>query len=284
MSKALMIQGTASGVGKTIITAGLCRIFADRGYDVAPFKSQNMSNYAYVIPGGLQVSRAQAVQAIGARCTLTTDMNPILLKPLGDYYVELYVGGRLYHERIHAKQYYEEFVLTDGLKHAGVALSVLQEKFDLVILEGAGSPAEINLQKYDIANMRMAERAGAAVLLVADIDRGGSFASLVGTMNLIEEQYRQMVRGFILNKFRGDDKILQPAFERVRAITGIPILGTIHMLDNMCIPEEDSLGATKPSEIAWTKQDTDMIDTQLDRVAGIILESVGFKEIENMIR
>ena len=194
--KSLMIQGTSSGAGKTILVAALCRIFSDKGYSVAPFKSQNMSNFAYVTPD-FEISRAQAIQAIASRCKITPDLNPILLKPLGNYYSVVYVNGKRY-KKMHAKEYYEKFVNDMGITTASKSLKILQKNFDLVILEGAGSPAEINLQKFDIANMKIAQKAKASVLLISDIDRGGSFASLVGTMALIEEKYQKNGKRFHL--------------------------------------------------------------------------------------
>ncbi len=151
-----MIQGTSSGAGKTILVAALCRIFSDKGYRVAPYKSQNMSNFAYITPD-FEISRAQAIQAIAARCDITSDLNPILLKPLGNYYSMVYLNGKRY-KKMHAKDYYEKFVNSEGIKNASRSLKTLQKNFDLIILEGAGSPAEINLQKFDIANMKMAQR------------------------------------------------------------------------------------------------------------------------------
>jgi len=200
--KSLMIQGTASGVGKTTLVAALCRIFSDKGYTVAPFKSQNMSNFGYATPD-FEISRAQVIQAIGARCKIESDLNPIMLKPLGNYYSSVYLNGKRY-KKMHAKDYYSNFVNTKGIKAATDSLFRLQNNYDLVILEGAGSPAEINLQKYDIANMKIAQKVNASVLLVADIDKGGSFASLAGTMALIEKRYQKLIKGFVLNKFRGD--------------------------------------------------------------------------------
>ena len=189
--KSLMIQGTSSGAGKTTLVAALCRIFSDKGYSVAPFKSQNMSNFAYITPD-FEISRAQAIQAFGARCDITPDLNPILLKPVGNYSSIVYLNGKRF-KKMHAREYYEKFVNTEGMKIASKSLRTLQKNFDLVIMEGAGSPAEINLQKYDIANMKMAKKANANVLLVTDIDRGGSFASLAGTMALIQKQYQKLV-------------------------------------------------------------------------------------------
>ncbi|MEK6866503.1 MAG: cobyric acid synthase, partial [Thermoproteota archaeon] len=200
--KSLMIQGTSSGSGKTTLVAALCRIFADKGFSVAPFKSQNMSNYAYKTKD-FEISRAQAIQAIAARCEITPDLNPILLKPLGNYYSNVYLNGKMF-KKMHATEYYQKFVQTRGLSIATKSLKFLQKNYDLVILEGAGSPAEINLEKYDIANMKMAEISNSSVLLITDIDRGGSFASIVGTMSLLDKRYQKLIKGFVINKFRGD--------------------------------------------------------------------------------
>ncbi|MFB5648657.1 MAG: cobyric acid synthase, partial [Candidatus Nitrosomaritimum aestuariumsis] len=180
--KSLMIQGTSSGAGKTTLVTALCRIFSNKGFSVAPFKSQNMSNFGYKWKG-FEISRAQAIQAMAARCEITPDLNPIMLKPLGDYYSDVFLLGKKY-KKMHAKQYYEKFVRSQGLKTALRSIRSLENKHDFVILEGAGSPAEINLDKFDIANMKMAEKVNSSVLLVTDIDRGGSFASIVGTLAL----------------------------------------------------------------------------------------------------
>ncbi len=278
--KSLMIQGTSSGAGKTTLVAALCRIFSDKGFSVAPFKSQNMSNFGYVTPE-FEISRAQAIQAIAARCPIESDLNPILLKPLGNYYSTVYLNGKRF-KKIHAKDYYSKFVKTKGIKIATDSLSKLKEKYDLVILEGAGSPAEINLQKYDIANMQMAQKANASVLLVSDIDKGGSFASLVGTMSLIENKYQKLVKGFLLNKFRGDIDVLKPGFKKIKQLTGIPILGTIPMIQ-MDIPEEDSLNV-KPKEIKWTKNNISKIDKELDKLAKTVKDNLDLKKIEMMIK
>ena len=248
--KSLMIQGTSSGAGKTTLVAALCRIFSDKGYSVAPFKSQNMSNYAYTTPE-FEISRAQAIQAIGSRCEITPDLNPILLKPVGNYNSIVYLNGKRY-KKMHAKEYYEKFVNHEGIKIASKSLKKLQKNNDLVILEGAGSPAEINLQKFDIANMKIANIANASVLLVSDIDKGGSFASLVGTMTLIEKKYQKLVKGFVFNKFRGDLEVLKPGYKKLKNITKIPVLGTIPLM-TLDLPEEDSLHAN-PKEIKWTKK------------------------------
>ena len=278
--KSLMIQGTASGVGKTTLVAALCRIFSDKGYKVAPFKSQNMSNFGYATPD-FEISRAQVIQAIAARCKIEPDLNPIMLKPLGNYSSLVYLNGKRY-KKMHAKDYYSNFVNTKGIKAATDSLFRLQNNNDLVILEGAGSPAEINLQKYDIANMKIAQKANASVLLVADIDKGGSFASLVGTMNLIEKRYQKLIKGFVLNKFRGDIDVLKPGFRKIKQLTKIPVLGTIPML-KMNLPEEDSLNV-KAKEITWTKNNISKIDKELDKLAKIVKKNLDLKKIEMLIK
>ena len=276
----LMIQGTSSGAGKTTLVAALCRIFSDKGYRVAPFKSQNMSNFAYITPE-FEISRAQAIQAIGARCNITSDLNPILLKPLGNYNSLVYLNGK-YYKKMHAKDYYEKFVNTQGIKIAFKSLKTLQDNFDLLILEGAGSPAEINLQKFDIANMKIAQKANASVILVSDIDKGGSFASLVGTMTLIEKKYQKLVKGFVFNKFRGDIDMLKPGFNKLKKITHVPVLGTIPLM-TLNLPEEDSLNA-KPKDIVWTKKNISKIDNDLNRLAETVRSSINIKSIEKMLQ
>lgn len=278
--KSLMIQGTSSGAGKTTLVAALCRIFSEKGYRVAPFKSQNMSNFAYIAPE-FEISRAQAIQAIGARCDITSDLNPILLKPVGDYYSMVYLNGKHY-KKMHAKNYYKKFVNSEGIKIASKSLKTLQKNFDLIILEGAGSPAEINLQKYDIANMRIAQKANASVLLVSDIDKGGSFASIVGTMELIEKKYQKLVKGFVFNKFRGDIEVLKPGFQKLKNITKIPVMGTIPMM-KLNLPEEDSLNA-KPKDFLWTKKNISKIDNELNNLAKTVKSNIDIKSIERMLR
>ncbi len=278
--KSLMIQGTSSGAGKTTLVAALCRIFSDKGYNVAPYKSQNMSNFAYITPD-FEISRAQAIQAIAARCDITSDLNPILLKPLGNYYSLVYLNGKRY-KKMHAKDYYEKFVNLEGIKIASRSLKILQKNFDLIILEGAGSPAEINLQKFDIANMKIAQKANASVLLISDIDKGGSFASIVGTMALIEKKYQKLVKGFVFNKFRGDINVLKPGFQKLKNITKIPVMGTIPMM-TLDLPEEDSLNV-KPKEIAWTKKNISKIDNELNKLAKTVKSNIDIKSIERMLQ
>ena len=278
--KSLMIQGTSSGAGKTTLVAALCRIFSDKGYTVAPFKSQNMSNFAYITPD-FEISRAQAIQAFGARCNITPDLNPILLKPVGNYSSIVYLNGKRF-KKMHAQEYYEKFVNIEGMKIATKSLKTLQKNFDLVIMEGAGSPAEINLQKYDIANMKIAKKANADVLLVTDIDKGGSFASLVGTMNLIDKKYQKLVKGFIFNKFRGDIDVLKPGFKKLKNITKIPTFGTIPLI-SLNLPEEDSLNA-KPKHITWSKKNISKIDDELNKLSKTVKSNIDINSIEKMLQ
>jgi len=278
--KSLMIQGTSSGAGKTTLVAALCRIFSDKGYSVAPFKSQNMSNFGYVTPN-FEISRAQAIQAIGARCDITPDLNPILLKPVGNYSSVVYLNGKRF-KKMHAKEYYEKFVNFKGMKLASKSLQTLQKNFDLVIIEGAGSPAEINLQKYDIANMKIAKKANANVLLVTDIDKGGSFASLAGTMALIEKKYQKLVKGFIFNKFRGDIDVLKPGFKKLKNLTHIPVIGTIPLIP-LNLPEEDSLNS-KPKDIIFNRKNILKIDNELDKLSKIVKSNMDINSIEKMLQ
>jgi len=277
--KSLMIQGTSSGSGKTTLVAALCRIFADKGFSVAPFKSQNMSNYAYKTKD-FEISRAQAIQAIAARCEITSDLNPILLKPLGNYYSNVYLNGKMF-KKMHATEYYKKFVKTKGLNIATKSLESLQKNYELVILEGAGSPTEINLEKSDIANMKMAEIANSSVLLITDIDRGGSFASIVGTMSLLDKRHQKLIKGFVINKFRGDINILKPGFKKLKEITKRPVLGTIPMID-FDLPEEDSLGG-KAKNIIWTRKNLDKIESEIDKLSKLVNSNLNIKKIEKMI-
>jgi len=275
-----MIQGTSSGAGKTTLVTALCRIFSKKGYKVSPFKSQNMSNYSYKTKE-FEISRAQAIQAVAARAQITPDINPILLKPLGNYRSEVFLQGK-YYKKMYAKDYYKKFALSQGLKVATFSLQKLQKENDLVIIEGAGSPAEINLEKFDIANMRIAQRAKSPVLLITDIDRGGSFASIVGTLALLDSRYKKLIKGFVINKFRGDLSVLKPGFVKLKKNTGRPILGVIP-LAKFSLPEEDSLGV-KAKHIRWNKTNLKKINSEIDKLSKLVQKSLNIKEIERMIR
>lgn len=278
--KSLMIQGTSSGSGKTTLVAALCRIFSNKGYSVAPFKSQNMSNFSF-IGNGFEISRAQAIQAVAARCQIMPELNPILLKPLGNYYSTVFLNGKKF-KKMHATEYYHKFVRTKGMNLAIKSLNYLQKNYDLVILEGAGSPAEINLQKFDIANMKMAEKAQSPVLLITDIDRGGSFASIVGTMSLLDKKYQKLIKGFVINKFRGDVSLLKPGFRKIKEKTKRPVLGAIPMFD-FDLPEEDSLNV-KAKNLVWSNKNIKKMDIEIDKLSKFVNKNLNIKEIERMIK
>ena len=276
----LMVQGTSSAAGKTVLVAALCRIFSNMGLAVAPFKSQNMSNLSYN-GDGFEISRAQAVQAVAARCKITPDLNPILLKPLGNYASDVFLRGKRF-KRMQARDYYGKFAVKRGLDLTLESFSRLQAGHDLVILEGAGSPAEINMQRYDIANMKIAKKTGAAVLIVSDIERGGSFASIVGTLELLDQKYRDLVEGFVINKFRGDIKILEPGLKKLARITKKPVLGTIPMLD-VTLPEEDSLGADA-EPFAWNDAGVRLLERRISKLAALVEKNLNIGKIVRLTK
>ncbi|MCS7312416.1 MAG: cobyric acid synthase [Acidobacteria bacterium] len=234
----LMVQGTASHVGKSVLVAGLCRLFADLGYRVAPFKAQNMALNAYVTLDGAEVGRAQAEQAAAAGVELRAEMNPILLKPEADSRVQVVVLGQPWRS-VAARDYPRlRRSLWSVIRRS---LEVLRAEYDLVLIEGAGSPAEINLRQTDLVNMRVARYAGAPVLLVGDIDRGGVFASLYGTLKLLTSSERRLVRGLIINKFRGDPTLLGDGVARLERLTGRRVVGIVPYIDDLRVAAEDSV-------------------------------------------
>jgi adenosylcobyric acid synthase len=239
-AKTLMIQGTTSYSGKSLMVTGFCKIFRDMGYRVAPFKSQNMSLNSYVTLDGAEIARSQATQAFAAGVEPTADMNPILLKPQGDSTSQIVLMGRPYAD-YDAESYYEKFTLTEGIRVVEQAFNRLAENYEIVIIEGAGSPAEINLYEKEIANMRIADLTRSPVLLVADIDRGGVFASIVGTLQLLKPEHRRRVKGFLINKFRGDITLLKPGIIELEKITKKKVLGVIPYLLDLTLPDEDSV-------------------------------------------
>lgn len=236
---AIMLQGTASDVGKSVVTTALCRIFKQDGLQVAPFKSQNMALNSYVTPDGKEIGRAQGVQAEACGIAATTDMNPVLIKPTGDMQSQIVVHGKPF-RHMSAMNYRKEF-LPEARILVTESIVRLKSEYDVVVMEGAGSPAEINLKHNDIVNMNMAAWADAPVILVADIDRGGVFAFIVGTLELLEPEERERVKGFIINKFRGDLALLQPGLDWLEERTGKPVLGVLPYVHNLDIEAEDSV-------------------------------------------
>ena len=236
-AKCIMVQGTMSGAGKSLLCAALCRIFAQDGLHTAPFKSQNMALNSFVTRDGLEMGRAQVVQAQAAGVEPDVRMNPILLKPSSDVGSQVIVNGEV-RGQMKASQYFKmkKSLIPDILR----AYNSLAEDFDVIVIEGAGSPAEINLRQDDIVNMGMARMGQAPVLLCGDIDRGGVFAQLYGTVALLEEDERRRIKGVVVNKFRGDRAILEPGLKTLEQLCGIPVAGVIPYA-HVDIDDEDSL-------------------------------------------
>ncbi|MEX0777978.1 MAG: cobyric acid synthase [Phycisphaeraceae bacterium] len=237
-ARCLAVLGTGSDVGKSIIVTGLCRLYRGRGVDVAPFKAQNMSNNSYVTLDGGEMGRAQIVQAQAARVEPTVDMNPVLLKPSADITAQVIVQGKA----IGTRQASEYFADTDALfASARQSLGRLRDRHELIIMEGAGSCGEVNLRSRDFVNFRMAHAADAPVVLVADIDKGGVFAQIVGTMEVIPEEDRQRVAGFIVNRFRGDAALFADGIAWIQQRTGLPVLGLVPWFYHIQIDSEDGM-------------------------------------------
>jgi len=237
MAKPIMIVGTMSSAGKSFITAGLCRIFRQDGYKVAPFKSQNMALNSYITDQGLEMGRAQVMQAEAAGIAPSVHMNPILLKPTNDKGSQVIVNGEVLGNMSAADYYKMKHTL---IPHIQAAYDTLSQENDIIVIEGAGSPAEINLKSCDIVNMGLAKLVDAPVLLVGDIDRGGVFASLAGTMLLLDEEEKARIKGVIINKFRGDVEILKPGLDMLTDIIHRPVVGVVPMTD-VVLDDEDSL-------------------------------------------
>jgi adenosylcobyric acid synthase len=237
-AKTLMIQGTGSGVGKSVITAALCRIFFQDGYSTAPFKAQNMALNSFVTRDGGEIGRAQAVQAAAAKIEPTVDMNPVLMKPSSDRRAQIILHGKpignfsAAEYSSHKKKLFAK--VTGSLKK-------LRSEYEVVVIEGAGSPAEVNLRKKDIVNMSIAKHSQTPVILVGDIDKGGVLAWLVGTLDLLEKDERKLVKGFIINKFRGDRRLFSGGVKYLEKKTGIKVLGVLPYLHDIDVPEEDSV-------------------------------------------
>lgn len=275
MAKAIMIQGTMSNAGKSLIAAGLCRIFRQDGFRVAPFKSQNMALNSYITEEGLEMGRAQVVQAQAAGAEPSVDMNPILLKPSSDTGSQVIVRG-VPIGTMAAKEYFRyKKTLVPAIVEA---YGRLDREYDIIVIEGAGSPAEINLKSDDIVNMGMAKLAGAPVLLAGDIDRGGVFAQLYGTVMLLEPEERAMIKGLIINKFRGDKTILDPGVEMIEKLCGIPAVGVVPYMD-VDIEDEDSLSSRLSPGRAAAKTGVDIAVIRFPRLSNFtdlqVFERIG---------
>ncbi|MBT6046897.1 MAG: cobyric acid synthase [Candidatus Scalindua sp.] len=242
MARAIMVQGTGSDVGKSILVCALCRVFRQEGLKVAPFKAQNMSNNSYVTVDGREMGRAQVAQAEAAGIQPEAEMNPILLKPSGNNGSQIITMGRpLRH--MTANEYYKN--KDSMLEIAKEAYQSLSNEYDVIVIEGAGSPAEINIKDNDIVNMKIAEIADAPVILVTDIERGGSFAWIVGTLELLDSDERDRVMGVIINKFRGDMGILESGIDMLEERINKPVLGVLPYFTNIDVDDEDSMNLDK---------------------------------------
>ncbi len=273
-SKSIMVQGTASSVGKSVITAGLCRIFKQDGYEVAPFKSQNMALNSFITREGKEMGRAQVVQAEAAGKEPSIEMNPILLKPTTDKKAQVILQGQVF-GNMSAVEYHDfKPRLADMVREVYDGLAA---KNDIVVLEGAGSPAEINLRDKDIVNMGMAGIADSPVILVGDIDKGGVFASLAGTMLLLSEEEKARVKGVIINKFRGDVEILKPGLKMLEDIIKVPVLGVLPYT-KLNIEDEDSLAEKFAAAGRSTKAGIDIAVVKTPRMSNF----TDFNALENL--
>ena len=280
-AKLLMIQGTTSGAGKSTIVIALCRIFSDMGYKVCPFKAQNMTSNFHILKekkSARAMARIQAVQAVAARVEPDIRMNPILLRPLANNISEIILGG-LKNLHMSAEDYYSSFVLQKGFPKVLQDLESLRKENDLIVIEGAGSPAEINLSNYDIANMILAEKINSQVLLVADIERGGCFAAIFGTIKLLPSRQRKLVKGVLINKFLGQKSILNKAIISVEKMTKKKVLGVIPKIE-FNIPNEDSLDQ-KRSKISFTKG---YLDEHINYVASTFKKNTDMKYLLNIVK
>jgi len=261
--KTLMVVGTMSSAGKSLLVTGLCRIFSRRGVRVVPYKSQNMSNNAAVCADGSEIGRAQYTQALACGIEPTAEMNPILLKPEADSRSQVIVMGKHY-ANLSARNYYQK---RDALwKIAAKALDDLREEYDLVIIEGAGSPVEMNLKHSDIVNMAVAKYAKAPVLLIGDIDRGGIFPQLLGTLWLLEPEERELIKGLVINKFRGDITLFYDGVKMLEERSGVPVIGVIPYIQH-CIPEEDAVAIEAQNFVFSNGGEIDIVVIRLPRIS-----------------
>ena len=269
-AKVVMVQGTSSGAGKSTIVIALCRIFSNMGYKVSPFKAQNMSSKIHIISNVHRISKIQAIQAFAARKELEWQINPILLVPLGNNKSNVFVAGKFL-EEMSAIKYYQEFVLAKGFPIVLDAVNKLKNENDIIIIEGAGSPAEINIAKYDIANMLLAETINSPVILVSDIERGGCFASIFGTIKLLKIKHQRLIKGFIINKFRGDENILEDGIRFIEYKTKVNNIGIIPKFE-FFLPPEDSLDGTNNDNLKNLKKFSSKkkMNEQIDLLAATI--------------
>lgn len=268
----LMLWGTSSNAGKTTLSAGICRLLSRNGMSVAPFKASNLSLNSHVTESGAEIGMGQAVQAKACGLEPEADMNPILIKPSGNGVMQTMVGGRMHQRRLS----FEE-----GMKAACSAFDRLSEKHEIIVCEGSGSPAEINISSEDVANIGMVRERPMSIALVSDIERGGVFAAIYGTWLLTPEDVRPLMKGYIINRFRGDPSILVSAFNRILELTGMRCLGIIPYMD-VVLPEEDSIS---PKNIDGIREDMNAIhENAFEHLADAIEEGVGMDCLMDLIR
>lgn len=280
----VMIAGTGSDVGKSMITMALCRILKQDGYQPAPFKAQNMAPYYYTAPNGDRISVAQALQAIAAGVTPEALLNPVLMMPSSATNAKIYCLGHEYGEQ-HARDYFRESNGRRELQgHAWKAYDQLKERYNPIVLEGAGSVTELNLLDTDFVNMPMAEYADAAVILVADIERGGVFASIYGSVMLQRPEHRRLIKGVIINKFRGDLSIFSSAIEMIEEQSQIPVLGVLPYLDQVELPSEDTLSDTCVHKADYTDADMQGFDDTFDLLADHLRSHIDMSLLYQILR
>ena len=278
MAKAIQICGTGSGAGKSVIAAGLCRIFLQDGYKVAPFKAQNMSLNSVVISGNLEIAQAQAVQAAACGLEPNVNMNPVLLKPVNNNGSQVIVCGKPIGNMTTAQYYKYKSKIFSKVKQS---LNKLMSENDIVIIEGAGSPAEINLKRYDIVNMKIAKLAKSPVFLVGDINRGGVFAWLLGTMELLSVGERRLIKGFIINKFRGDKKLLTGGLRFLERRSGRKVVGVVPYYTDIRLPEEDSL-MEKGQLTEREGEDNFSQDEEYNKMADLLRNNLNMKLLRKL--
>lgn len=279
MVKTIMFQGTASDVGKTLFTLALCRIYSQQGFKAAPFKSQNMAADSFITKGGREIAIAQALQAEAAGIQPDVSMNPILMKPQGDNNSEIFIEGKLV-SAMTATEYYSE--KDRLLKVICKSIDNLKDNYQLIVLEGGGNPAEVNLKDKDLVNMKAAEIADAPVILIADIERGGVFGSIIGTLELLEAPERERVKGIIINKFRGNPERFSEGQKYIEEITGLPVLGVMPYLDDLAIPDEDSCGQQR-EKLEYKNSSLDERLKNYDILATEFKKNINMDKLEEII-
>ncbi|MFW5790685.1 MAG: cobyric acid synthase [Bacillota bacterium] len=279
MAKTIMFQGTASDVGKSLFTLAICRIYSQQGYKTAPFKSQNMAADSFITKAGHEIAVAQALQAEAAESQPDVSMNPILMKPQGDNNSEIFIEGRSAGLMTAEKYYAKKDRLLGAINKS---LSNLKEDFQLIVLEGGGNPAEVNLKDKDLVNMKAAEIADAPVILIADIERGGVFGSIIGTLELLEPTERERIKGIIINKFRGNPERFKEGQQYIEELTGLPVLGVMPYLDHLAIPDEDSCGQQR-EKLDYKEISLDERLKNYDILAEEFKKNINMEKLEKII-